>query len=125
MKSDNQVVAACLFLECNEIVQAHLGGTRSQYLKLSPFHLLIHHARLWAKERNNKVLYLGGGIGDARDGVYTFKSGFSKQRSTYSTLRLVLDENAYLCLVRTRAKALGTSVNALLSSKFFPAYRSA
>ena len=37
----DEVVAACLFFETQGIVQAHLAGTRSEYLNLSPFtHLL-------------------------------------------------------------------------------------
>jgi hypothetical protein len=124
VKLDKQVICASLIFENCGITQAHLGGTRTEFLNKSPFNILIHYVRLWAKERGNEFLHLGGGVGgSSQDKLYTFKSGFSRQRYNFLTLRLIVDEEKYLHLVNLRAKALNTQIDTLLNSSFFPAYR--
>ncbi|WP_233222678.1 GNAT family N-acetyltransferase [Chroococcidiopsis sp. CCALA 051] len=121
---DNEIACASLFLESSGIVQAHLGGTKNQFLRYSPFNLLVDYARNWAKARGNKFLHLGGGVGcSTTDSLYTFKSGFSRTRHPFLTLRLIIDEEKYHYLVNSRAKLLNVRVEELLSSRFFPAYR--
>jgi hypothetical protein len=120
---EEKIVCACLFFESCGIVQAHLGGTKSEFLKQSPFNLLLHHMRLWAKERGNKYLHIGGGVGGRQDNLYTFKSGFSKQRHEFFTLRSVVDPARYDDLVQFRANAINKSVEELHQTPFFPAYR--
>ncbi|MEL6578795.1 MAG: GNAT family N-acetyltransferase [Cyanobacteria bacterium J06621_12] len=119
----DEIVCACLFFESCGIVQAHLGGTKTEFLKQSPFNLLLHHMRLWAKDRGNQYLHIGGGVGGKKDNLYTFKSGFSKQRHEFYTLRSVVDSQKYHDLVQIRAKAIAKSVEELEQSQFFPAYR--
>jgi hypothetical protein len=121
---DDQVICASLFFECCGIVQAHLGGTRTEFLKYSPFNLLIHYVRLWAKKRGNDVLHLGGGIGGSKeDLLYRFKSGFSRKRHKFLTARLIINSEQYYNLVEQRAQLLAVSPEMLLNSDFFPAYR--
>ena len=121
--SDDEIASVCLFFESCGIVQAHLGGTKSDFLKQSPFNLLLHHMRLWAKARDNKYLHIGGGVGGNKDNLYTFKSGFSKQRHDFYTLRSVVDTQRYNHLVKLKADAIDKSVEELQESQFFPAYR--
>lgn len=123
---ESQVICASLFFECCGIIQAHLGGTKNEFLRQSPFNLLLHHVRLWGKERGNEYLHIGGGIGGSTtDTLYTFKSGFSRQRHDFLTMRLITDEVKYHYLVELRAKALNTQAKLLYQSKFFPTYRAA
>lgn len=121
---EDKIAAACLFFECCGIVQAHLGGTKNEFLHNSPFNLLLHYVRLWAKERGNEFLHLGGGVGGSCDRLYHFKTGFSRQRHNFLTLRLIADAERYNYLVDLRAKYLNTQPKELLESNFFPAYRS-
>jgi Acetyltransferase (GNAT) domain len=122
---EGQIICASLFFECCGIIQAHLGGTKNDFLKQSPFNLLLHHVRLWGKERGNKYLHIGGGLGGSTtDSLYTFKSGFSRQRHDFLTMRLITDAEKYLHLVELKAKALNIQVEELLDTGFFPAYRS-
>ena len=123
VESQGEIVSVCLFFEFCGIVQAHLGGTKTEYLKQSPFNLLLHHMRLWAKARGNKYLHIGGGVGGKKDNLYTFKSGFSKQRHKFFTLRSIVDTQGYNSLLRQRANAIDKSVEELQDSLFFPAYR--
>ena len=120
---EGEIVCACLFFESCGIVQAHLGGTKNEFLKQSPFNLLLHQMRLWAKERGNQYLHIGGGVGGKKDNLYTFKSGFSKLRHDFFTMRSVVDLERYNDLLNFRANAVNKSVEELQSSAFFPAYR--
>jgi Acetyltransferase (GNAT) domain len=120
---ENEIAAACLFFECCGIVQAHLGGTRNQFLPHSPFNLLLHDIRLWAKARKNNFLHIGSGVGGTKDSLFTFKSGFSRQRHQWFALRLITDIEKYQELVELRARYLHVESKELLASKYFPAYR--
>ena len=123
VESESQIICASLFFESCGIVQAHLGGTKTEFLKQSPFNLLLHHARLWAKERGNKFLHIGGGVGGQKDKLFTFKSGFSKQRHQFFTMRLIIDEAKYDHLVRNKAQTKNISIEQLKKLNFFPTYR--
>jgi hypothetical protein len=120
---EGRVAAASLFFECCGIVQAHLGGSRTEFLSQSPFSLLLDYVRLWAQERGNEFLHLGGGVGGGKDSLYAFKAGFSRRRHSFLTLRLITDEEKYRDLVGLRARALNAEAEDLLKSDFFPAYR--
>lgn len=124
VETEQEIVCASLFFESCGIVQAHLGGTKTEYLKQSPFNLLLHHARLWAKSRGNQFLHIGGGVGGTtEDKLFIFKSGFSRQRHPFYTLRLVIDENKYNYLINLRSKTLKIEPSKLSTSNFFPTYR--
>ncbi len=120
-----EVAAACLLFECDGIVQAHLGGSDSRFIRQSPFSLLLHHVRLWAKARGNRVLHLGGGVGGGDDAVMRFKTGFSSLTQSYRTIRAVLDAGACAALTAARAAELGMTTAELALRGYFPAYRTA
>lgn len=121
---EGEIGCAGLFTECNGIVQYHLGGTKNRYLKEAPSKLMFDYVRYWAKERGNSFVHLGGGLGGSKDdNLFRFKSGFSKQRHTFLTMRLVTEEKKYLALTDLQAKLLSISSDKLINSKFFPAYR--
>jgi hypothetical protein len=84
---------------------------------------LLGYVRLCAQERGNEFLHLGGGVGGYKDSLYAFKSGFSRRRHSFLTLRLITDEEKYRYLVGLRARALNAEAEDLLKSDFFPAYR--
>jgi len=118
-----QVAAACVFLECDGITHAHLGGTKTEFLGKSPFILLLYEAALAAKSRSSRFLHLGGGLNCANDKLLQFKAGFSPLRYRFCTLRLVINEDRYSQMVDLRARALHVSPDNLLASPYFPAYR--
>jgi len=120
---ENKIISGSLFTEVCGIVQYHLSGTRNEFLKHCPNRLLLDFARNWAKDRGNQILHLGGGLGGAKDSLYEFKAGFSKQRHEFATLRWIINPEKYQHLVQLRAKSLNTQPETLLESPFFPAYR--
>jgi hypothetical protein len=121
---ENEVACAGLYTEVCGIVQSTLGGTKDKFVDLSPSSLETDCARYWAHQRGNQFLHLGGGVGASKDAVYNFKAGFSKLRHSFYTLRLIVDRQKYRYLVEMKAKSLDIPVENLLSSNFFPAYRS-
>jgi hypothetical protein len=120
---EQRPVCAGLFTECCGTVQYHLSGTMIHALYLTPSTLMVDEMRRWATSRGNKVFHLGGGLGGQQDGLFEFKSSFSKQIYDFSTLRLITDSKVYKNLVEIRAQQLNVDPDALLSSSFFPAYR--
>ena len=123
VESEGRPAAACIFFECGGIVQAHLGGTKSEFLSQSPFHLLLYSAAGWARSRGNRYLHLGGGVGASNDRLLQFKLGFSQLRFPFSTLRLITDEGKYRELTARRARAADVPVEEFSRLDFFPAYR--
>lgn len=120
---NQEITCAGLFTECCGIVQYHLGGTRTEFLKQAPTKLMFDYVRFWAKKRGNEVFHLGGGVGGSKDSLYHFKAGFSKQTHTFLTLRIITDKSKYFHLVNLKAKSLNIEAEELLKTDFFPAYR--
>lgn len=124
IESGSSISAACLLLECDGIVNTHLGGTRTDFLAQSPFTTVIFEVMLWAKSRGNRWLQLGGGVGGREDSLLHFKAGFSDKRIPFLTSRFIIDSLKYEHLVGLAANAKNTTPEEVLSSSFFPAYRS-
>lgn len=118
VKYDGQVAAAGLFFEVDGIVQYHLSGTDDAFLDRQPTKLLIDDAARWARDRGNRWLFLGGGLGAADDALLHFKAGFSPLRRSFRTLRMVVDEPRYRALL-----PVGSTGAPLVTDRFFPAYR--
>jgi Acetyltransferase (GNAT) domain len=116
---DGTVAAAGLFTEEDGIVQYHLSGTDEAFERERPTMLMIHFVRTLMKERNNRVMHLGGGLGAARDSLFEFKAGFSKQRELFRTWRLVVDPEKY----GARARQRDPLADVADLDGFFPVYR--
>ena len=117
------VAAAGLFTICDGIVQYYLGGTRDEFLKLSPMALIFDTVRLWANEIGARVFHLGGGVGAKEDSLFHFKAGFSDRRHNFATWRWIVAPEIYhdLCERQTRKNKLqGLEPT---SADYFPAYR--
>jgi len=118
----DEIASACLFTEVCGIVQAYLGGTRSEFLEQpSPTKLMYDFVRYWAKERGNHVFHLGGGLGSRRDSIFFFKAGFSRLQSPFYTWRVVVNEEVYSALVKRWESHYGVKADGFQG--FFPSYR--
>jgi hypothetical protein len=120
VRAGSDIAAGALFTECSGIVQYHLGGTAERFLAGNPLKLLFHRAAEWFKQRGNRWLHLGGGVGGANDSLLHFKRGFSPRTFPFHTWRLVLDVPIYDELVVQAGRTPGPGVQ---PSGFFPAYR--
>ncbi len=121
---NGEVVAASLVTEFGGIVQYHLGGTKTEFLRQSPATIMFMYTIEWAKQRNNRLLNLGGGLGGNHDSLYHFKAGFSDEYESFTTIKTIVDREKYDRLVFDRARSKGVSKLELESTSFFPAYRS-
>ena len=118
VNGDNTIVASSVFTENSGIVQYHLSGSLERHYKIHPSKLMLHEARLWARERGNQIFHLGGGVGGQEDTLYLFKSGFGKGRHPFYTWRLVANQEAYDHLVDRWSQLASNHV----PNGFFPAY---
>ncbi|WP_412030341.1 hypothetical protein [Deinococcus yunweiensis] len=110
------LVCAGIFTLCGGIVQYHLSGTRENAVPAGPTRLMIDTVRVWAGDHRAHTLHLGGGVGGARDSLYTFKAGFSKQNHEFRLWKWIVDQDQYNRLCASRRVSPHTS--------YFPAYRS-
>ncbi len=92
------IAAAGMFTEACGIVQYHLSGSDEAFARERPTKLMLHFVRGLMKERNNRIMHLGGGLGGAQDSLFNFKAGFSKQRQPFRTWRVVVDPERYACI---------------------------
>lgn len=123
VEQEGQSAAACLYFECGGIVQAHLGGTKTDHLSNSPFHLALFHGAEWSKSRGNRYFHLGGGVGGSNDRLLHFKRGFSDLTFPFYTLRLITDPDKYRELTALSAAAANVPLEDRLQGDYFPAYR--
>ncbi len=119
VERDGDIAAAGLFTATDGIVEYHLSGTDDAFRSVQPTKLMMHFVSLWAKERGDRVLHLGGGVGGSSDSLLQFKVGFSPLHHTFTTLRMVVDERAYAALVGARDPHLDPGAR----RGFFPLYR--
>jgi hypothetical protein len=78
VKHQEKVIASAYFLHYNDYVTYHLTGSIKEYLKYSPYNLLISYAANCFREQGYKSLHLGGGY-KGNDDLFRFKNTFSKQ----------------------------------------------
>lgn len=116
---DGEIGAAVLFCEVSGIVEYHLSANDDRFASCHPTKLVIDAARIWAHQRGNSCLHLGGGYGGTDDNLFFFKAGFSRRRHPFWTFRAVMDETAYQTLMSQRAPGEDPTAR----SGFFPGYR--
>lgn len=116
---DRQVGAIGLFTMCDGIVQYHLSGTSSRFLKDAPMKLLLDEVRLWANARGARFFHLGGGVQGQEDSLFRFKAGFSKRYERFRVWNWIVKSDAYEHLLHVRQRETRQGFD----SRFFPAYR--
>jgi lipopolysaccharide/colanic/teichoic acid biosynthesis glycosyltransferase len=116
---DDALACGSIFLLANDIMQFHLSGTASDFLSPSPIKLLLTQAARWGRERDCRVLHLGGGLGGKEDSLFQFKARFSDRRHEFRVWRWIVDPARYqeLCFRRMQLGGLGDEFD------YFPAYR--
>lgn len=75
---DGTVIAACIVLAANGMMNYHLSGSVREYNSFAATNLLLYKAALWGTANGNKSLYLGGGVGSREDSLFQFKRSFFK-----------------------------------------------
>jgi hypothetical protein len=122
---DDEILCGGLFTSCDGIVQAHLVGSRAEYLELSPIKLLFDGVRLWANEQGATALHLGGGVGGREDSLFHFKTGFSKRAHEFAVWKWVILPDVYKGLVEERVTWARQQGQPADCDEYFPGYRCA
>lgn len=117
---NHELAAAGIFIAEAGIIQYHLSGSSEKHISKAPTKLMIDHVRTWARNRGYQIFHLGGGVSAQEDSLYRFKAGFSRQRHSFYTFRMILDASAYTEL---NDKWLPLEDN--LDMTYFPLYRQA
>lgn len=118
MAIDNEtqeVAAGSMFVKTNDIIQYHLSGTRSKFMKLAPSRLLIDEMRIRGTEEGYKHFNLGGGYKSQEDALFDFKFSFSDEIRAWDIWDHIVDMKIYDELTQKYSASEGG---------FFPAYRS-
>ncbi len=112
-----KVVAGCLFIKTNTMVQYHLSGSDENFPHLNAIKFLIDQMRLKASEEGYKNFNLGGGLGaNENDSLFRFKSFFSDEYHPFFVWKLISNKKVYKELCEKN------KINDK-SSTFFPSYR--
>lgn len=113
---DGEVIAAGLYLLGARFAHAHLSGTKSEFLHLSPAVVLKAVMARWCAERGFECIHYGGGVtSDPEDSLFAFKRQFTREGlfPFYVGKKIFMEEEY------DRLCASGG-----VQSDFFPAYRS-
>lgn len=110
----SDVTAASMFVKTNNIIQYHLSGTRSEYMKIAPSRLLLDEMRIIGTQEGFTYFNLGGGYQSREDALFEFKSSFSNDHKSFKVWTFVVDAKKYTELTK-KSKAGNPD--------FFPAYR--
>ena len=113
----DKIIAAGLYFITDGCIHAHLSGTDTEYLHLSPAYILKYGTVLWGKEHGYDLIHYGGGTSTSlEDPLYKFKSKFAQNtKFEFYIGKRIWDNDVYnkLCDI------VGVSKNI----DFFPAYR--
>jgi hypothetical protein len=96
---DGEIASAVLLVETCGIVQSHLTGSDQRFARSAPTKILDYRQIVWARDRGDRWLHLGGGRGGASDSLMLYKAGFSPLRTPFHTIRAILLEDRYEDLV--------------------------
>ncbi|MBC7915777.1 MAG: GNAT family N-acetyltransferase [Pyrinomonadaceae bacterium] len=115
--SQHEAICGTLVTCTNKIIQGHLIGTKTNYLKESPAKLLVEEISILGRANNMNYYHLGGGVGGGNDSLFNWKAGFSNEFLEFKTWRFIADENSYNFFVDNM------NISPDSSDDFFPLYR--
>ena len=92
-----QIVAAALYLHDQANMFYYLAGSDESFHNVRAANAVIYDTICWAHAAGKKRMILGGGY-KPNDGVFDFKSTFSRNRKSFHTYRRVHLEDNYAAL---------------------------
>lgn len=90
LDTDGRLIAGGIFLQDETAAHYHLGASTQKARDLQPDTFMLFEAARHIAASGRKILHLGGGLSLAEDdGLYRFKSGFSKKRHDFYIARKI------------------------------------
>jgi lipid II:glycine glycyltransferase (peptidoglycan interpeptide bridge formation enzyme) len=114
---DGEPVSGGVIICTNKIMQAHLVGTRTAHISVSPPKLLIDELTVMGRELGYEYLNLGGGLNFKEDTLYYWKTGFSNFSLDFNSWRYIVNKAVYDSLLADRG------IDEQLDVDYFPLYR--
>ncbi|MED1205201.1 lipid II:glycine glycyltransferase FemX [Heyndrickxia acidicola] len=116
-KKDRDVLAGVLVFIGKEYAHYHLGASKTEYLHLKPNNLLFDFMIEFCKQKNTKLLHLGGGYKEL-DGLFKFKTSFTNNNCfLYFMGKKIHDQSRYRSLIESIQEDF------ILNHDYFPLYR--
>ena len=113
----DEAIASTMVMFTNGIIQAHLVGTRREYLKYSPTKFLVDEITQLGRATGMHYFNLGGGLGFKDDNLLHWKLSFTDNTRTFKTWRYIANLPAYEQLLGEQG------IDASSGIDFFPLYR--
>jgi hypothetical protein len=114
---NDKAVCGAVIVCTQNIIQAHLLGTRTEYLQFSPAKLLTDEICILGREMGMHYFNLGGGVGFKEDSLFSWKAGFSDLFFKFNSWRFIAEPEKYATLVKKKGLPADSDVD------FFPLYR--
>lgn len=114
-RSNNEIVAASLFMTGGSNIEYHLSAANTQGKRLSASNLLLHEVSEFARSRGLKKFHLGGGTDQSPDNrLLFFKAGFSPLRGQFHVGGRVINQPGYDALKKLWIEKHGTAADRIL-----------
>jgi hypothetical protein len=110
-------ICSSLVTFTNQIIQAYLIGTRTDYIHKSPAKFMVDEISLIGRRNGMRYFNLGGGVGFKTDSLFHWKTAFSHLCLDYKSWRYVADRQVYDQLLNENG------IDKSLNPDFFPLYR--
>lgn len=113
----DKLIAMGVYFRYGKFLHAHLSGSLSEFLEISPAYLLKYAMAIYGHEKGYEVIHYGGGSSrDENNGLFKFKKDFGKNTEfDFYMAKKIWNNEIY--------NSLCDVVGADINSDFFPAYR--
>jgi hypothetical protein len=111
------VMSSTIVSFTNGIIQAHLVGTKAEYVAKSPTKFLVDEITRIGRGMGMKYFNLGGGLGFKHDRLFDWKASFSNRCLDFNTWRFIANPVIYKQLLDEKGIDENVEVD------FFPLYR--
>ena len=110
-------IACTMIILTNGIIQAHLVGTRKEYLKYSPTKFLVDEITQLGRRLGMRYFNLGGGLGFKEDSLLQWKLSFTNNTLCFKSWRYIANKPLYQLLLNEKGIDDDPAID------FFPLYR--
>jgi predicted N-acyltransferase len=116
---NGQIIGAILYTHDDDNIYSYLGGADAEFQQMRPTNAMVYDTICWGAAHGKKRLILGGGYRPG-DGIFRFKSSFSKYVAHFSTYREVHLPEDYCAIEKLWCKHYHREQ---LETEYFPSYR--
>lgn len=113
----DEAICSTIVILTKGIIQAHLLGTRAEYLHHSPSKFLADEISIMGRSLGMHSYNLGGGLGFKEDALFKWKLGFTDLCLAYKSWRYIANPCAYQELLDKK------NIDKTSDIDFFPLYR--